>query len=357
MAVARLGVIERYRNWFPQDTVIVTLCEGDTPLLPARRLAEYLGIPRSINLWLKLEAANPTGSFKDRGMTVAISRAVRDGAKTVVCASTGNTAASAAAFAARAGILGVVLVPSGAVAPGKLAQVAAFGALILEIEGNFDAALSGAIQLCQKRPDFRLVNSVNPDRIDGQRTAAFEICDDLGAAPAAVLLPVGNAGNITAYWRGFCDYHGAGLIANKPKMFGVQAEGAASLVLGRDIENPQTAASAIRIGRPASRAGAVQAVEESGGAFWAVSDDQLRSARDLLGSLEGVYVELASAAPVAALLADPERLANHGVEAGNVVCILTGSGIKEPGLAPAPRIVRCSAEIDAIEAAIDSVKR
>lgn len=353
MTVGRQGIIERYRDWFPEDNITITLGEGSTPLLPATRLAKHLGLRDSINLWLKLEAANPTGSFKDRGMAVAVSRAVRDGVKTVVCASTGNTAASAAAFAARAGILGVVLVPAGAVAPGKLAQVAAFGALVLEIEGNFDDALSGAIDLCRRRSDLRLVNSVNPDRIDGQRTAAFEICDELNGSPEAVILPVGNAGNITAYWRGFSDYFNRGIIRHRPKMFGVQAEGAASLVLGRDIETPQTAATAIRIGRPASRAGAEQAARESGGTFWAVTDDHLRQARDLLGSLEGVYVELASSAPIAALLADPARLEANGINTGNVVCILTGSGIKEPDLAPRPKLIRCSADTAAIEKAID----
>ncbi|HEY8449425.1 MAG TPA: threonine synthase, partial [Bacillota bacterium] len=290
MAVTRLGLIERYREWFPHERAVVTLGEGSTPLVPAPRLAERIGLPPTLRLWLKIEAANPTGSFKDRGMTVAVSRAVDAGVRTVVCASTGNTAASAAAYAARAGIACVVLVPAGGVAAGKFAQVAAFGARILEIEGNFDAALRGAIELCRRRPDLRLVNSVNPDRIDGQRTAAFEICDQLGAVPAAVLLPVGNAGNITAYWRGFCDYHAAGKVSSRPRLFGVQAEGAAALVEDRDIAEPRTIASAIRIGRPASREGAVRAVRESDGAFWAVSDEALQKARDALGALEGVYV-------------------------------------------------------------------
>lgn len=317
------GVVEEFRAHLPvgPDTPPVTLLEGNTPLLPAPRLSGRLGA----EVFLKIEGSNPTGSFKDRGMTVAVSKALAGGASAVVCASTGNTAASAAAYAARAGLRCVVVIPEGGVAAGKLAQAEMHGAEVLAISGNFDAALEVVRSLPEEVAV--LVNSVNPDRIAGQMTAAFEIVETLGDAPSCCVLPVGNAGNITAYWRGFLLMRQIGSASRLPRMLGVQAEGAAPLVSGAPVENPTTLASAIRIGRPASWYGATAASAESGGAIHAVSDEEIVAAYRLLAEDEGVFCEAASAASVAGLL-------KVGVEPGeSVVCVLTGHGLKDPALA------------------------
>jgi len=315
------GVIEEYREFLsvPDDAPVVTLLEGATPLLAAPRLSDRVGA----SVWLKVEGANPTGSFKDRGMTVAITKAVAQGAKAVVCASTGNTSASAAAYAARVGLLCAVLVPEGGVAPGKLAQAVAHGAKVLQVRANFDGALRVVRELPRRAP-VTVVNSVNPDRIDGQKTSAFEIVDVLGDAPDVTCLPVGNAGNITAYWRGYLEYRGAGRASRVPRLLGFQAKGAAPIVEGRPVEDPHTVASAIRIGNPASWRSAEAAASESGGSISAVSDEEILAARRLLAHEEGVFCEPASAASVAGLL-------RAAVPRGStVVCVLTGHGLKEP---------------------------
>ncbi len=318
------GVIESYREWLDVDasTPIVSLGEGATPLIEAPRLSDRVGA----RVLLKVEGANPTGSFKDRGMTMAISKAVQRGAKAVVCASTGNTSASAAAYAARAGIACAVLIPEGYIALGKLAQALIYGARVLQIRDNFDRALSMVRQLAESYP-VTVVNSVNPDRLEGQKSAAFEIVEALGDAPDACCIPVGNAGNITAYWNGFQQYHAAGLATRLPAMRGFQAAGAAPIVEGRPIESPDTIATAIRIGRPASWEGALNAARSSGGSVRAVTDKQILAAHRLLATEESVFCEPASAASVAGLLA-------NGAEPGStVVCVLTGNGLKDPDAA------------------------
>ncbi len=291
------GVIEEYRDLLPvgDDTPVVTLQEGSTPLLPAPRLSERVGA----TVLLKFEGANPTGSFKDRGMTLAISKALEEGAKAVVCASTGNTSASAAAYAARAGLTCAVLIPEGYIALGKLAQALIHGARVLQIRGNFDSALEIVRDLAARAP-VTVVNSINSYRIDGQKTAAFEIADALGDAPDVHCVPVGNAGNITAYWKGYREYQDAGRSTRLPAMLGFQAAGAAPLVEGREIEAPETVATAIRIGRPASGYGALAAARESGGGIHAVTDDEILSAYSYLAARESVFCEPASAASVAA---------------------------------------------------------
>ncbi len=320
------GIIEEYREYLPVTprTPIVTLREGATPLLRADRLMRHLP---GVTLYLKYEGVNPTGSFKDRGMTLAISKALEEGSRAVLCASTGNTAASASAYAARAGLSCFVVVPAGGVALGKLVQALAHGATVVPIEGSFDEALR-IVREAAPRYRLTLVNSVNPYRIAGQKTGAFEICEALGRAPDVLAIPVGNAGNITAYWRGFVEYHRVGRIASLPQMWGVQAAGAAPLVLGRPVERPETIASAIRIGRPASWDGAVAAAHESGGGFEAVTDEELLQARTLLAREEGVFVEPSSAAPVAGLL---KRSREGRLRDGILVaCVLTGHGLKDP---------------------------
>jgi threonine synthase len=318
------GVIRRYARFLPvtTSTPVVSLSEGGTPLLIAPRLSARVGVP----VRLKIEGANPTGSFKDRGMTVAISKAVEEGSEAVVCASTGNTSASASAYAARAGITCLVIVPEGNVALGKLAQAMFCGARVLQVRGNFDRALDIVRVLPQHRP-VTIVNSINPFRIEGQKTGAFEVVDELGDAPDLVCIPVGNAGNITAYWRGFKEYQRAGLAALLPRLLGVQAEGAAPIVLGRPVENPETIATAIRIGNPASWSSASAALKESAGAICAVSDAEILDAQSFLAREEGVFCEAASAASVAGLLK-----AGAG-DASTVVCVLTGHGLKDPDLA------------------------
>ncbi|HWP34704.1 MAG TPA: threonine synthase [Thermodesulfobacteriota bacterium] len=325
------GIMRAYRRFIPfdgDDAAIVTLLEGNTPLVEAPRLARALG--EGVRLWLKLEGQNPTGSFKDRGMTVAVTRARARGARVVLCASTGNTSASAAAYAARAGMRAVVVVPGGKVALGKLSQARMHGAEVLQIDGSFDEALRLVREIAASHP-VALVNSVNPDRIEGQMTAAYEICDALGGAPDLHALPVGNAGNITAYWRGYVAYERAGLVRGRPRMLGVQAEGAAPIVRGRPVERPETVATAIRIGNPASWSGALAARDESGGAIISVSDAELLEAYRRLAAEEGVFCEPASAAGVAGLfaLARLKRLP----PGARIVCTITGHGLKDPDVA------------------------
>jgi threonine synthase len=318
------GVIEEYRSYLPvsASTPVVTLYEGGTPLLPAVRLSERLGA----TVWLKLEGVNPTGSFKDRGMTVAISKAREEGAKAVVCGSTGNTSASAAAYAARAGMTCAVLIPEGYIALGKLAQALIHGARVLQIRANFDAALDIVRRLGDSAP-VTVVNSINPYRIEGQKTGAFEIVDVLGDAPDVHCIPVGNAGNITAYWKGYREYQDAGRATKLPRMLGFQAAGAAPIVLGRPVEDPETIATAIRIGRPASWYGATAAAVESGGGIDSVTDEEILAAYRYLAQEESVFCEPASAASVAGLL-------KTGVPPGStVVCVLTGHGLKDPDIA------------------------
>lgn len=319
------ALIETYREFLSVDerTPVITLGEGGTPLIHAPRLAEHTGG----KVYLKFEGANPTGSFKDRGMTMAVSKAVEAGAKAVMCASTGNTSASAAAYAAHAGIDCIVLIPEGKVALGKLAQVAITGTRVVQIEGNFDDALRMVRHVTEKYP-VALVNSINPYRIEGQTTGAFEVVDELGEAPTHQAMPVGNAGNITAYWRGYKRYREAGKSGRLPVMLGFQAAGAAPLVHGETVSNPETIATAIRIGNPASGEFALQARDESGGRIDAVTDEEILHAYRLLASAEGVFCEPASAAGVAGILkmAQHQRFKDDDV----IVCILTGHGLKDP---------------------------
>ncbi|AIJ21431.1 threonine synthase [Amycolatopsis methanolica] len=322
------GIIEAYadRVPVPAGAEVITLGEGNTPLMPAPHLSELTGS----TVYLKVEGANPTGSFKDRGMTVAITHAKASGLQAVICASTGNTSASAAAYAARAGLTCAVLIPQGKIAMGKLAQAILHGARILQIDGNFDDCLELARKTAIDHP-VTLVNSVNPVRLIGQKTAAWEICDVLGQAPDIHCLPVGNAGNITAYWAGYSEYAADGVVKNTPRMFGFQAAGAAPLVKGEPIAEPETIATAIRVGSPASWEGAVKAKNASGGLFEAVTDEKILAAYRLLASKEGVFVEPASATSVAGLLA---TAADGRLPKGStVVCTVTGHGLKDPGTA------------------------
>jgi threonine synthase len=344
------GVLARYGALldFPAYTRPVTLLEGSTPLIPMPRLADELG--GGFDLWVKFEGMNPTGSFKDRGMTVAISEASGRDAKAVICASTGNTAASAAAYAARAGMRAIVIIPEGKVAAGKLAGAVAYGAEVIQIDGSFDDALSLVVEISQQHP-IALVNSLNPYRLEGQKTAAFEICDDLGSAPDLLCLPVGNAGNITAYWMGFRQYHSlhsTGL----PRILGVQAAGSAPLVLGHPVDHPDTVATAIRIGRPARGEQALEAAEESGGEIIAVTDDEILAMQRRLAA-SGVWVEPASAAGLAGLA--------HQIETGKievkglrVAAVCTGHGMKDPDIIAAsmPKPQLLPARLSALEALI-----
>ena len=325
------GLIEHYRRFLPvtDSTPVVTLNEGNTPLIEAPAIAERLGT--NIKLYFKYEGALPTGSFKDRGMTVAVSKALGEGAKAVICASTGNTAASAAAYAGRAGIKAYVLIPKGSVALGKLSQSVMHGARVIEVIGNFDICLKVVRDLAERDPiKIRLVNSVNPDRIAGQKTAAFEICDQLGDAPTHHFLPVGNAGNITAYWAGYQEYQQAGLSTRLPKMLGYQAADSAPIVVGHPIDDPHTVATAIKIGNPASWRQAVAARDESSGEIDMVTDAEILAAYRLIAA-GGVFAEPASAASVAGLL---KYAQNVGIKPGSVcVCTLTGHGLKDPDTA------------------------
>lgn len=342
------GVLARYGHLLdiPTHTRAVTLLEGDTPLIPAEALSRHLG--GGFQLFIKFEGLNPTGSFKDRGMTAAVSEAFGRGAQTVICASTGNTAASAAAYAARSGMKAIVLIPQGKVAAGKLAGAVAYGAQVIQIDGSFDDALSMVVEITNKHP-IALVNSINPYRIEGQKTAAFEICDVLGSAPDWLCLPVGNAGNITSYWAGFKQYNelkSTGL----PQILGVQAAGAAPLVIGRPVEKPETVATAIRIGKPARGEQALQAAEESKGKIIAATDQQILDMQKLLATLEGIWVEPASAAGLAGLAIEMGN-GNLNPKGKRVAAVCTGHGLKDPNIItqdmPKPQIV--PPRLDALE--------
>jgi threonine synthase len=338
-------LIERYREHLPLEDgdPIVSLNEGSTPLIEAPRLSERL----EVRAYLKFEGANPTGSFKDRGMTVAVSRAKGRGAEAVICASTGNTAASAAAYAARAGMRGAVIVPEGKIAIGKLAQALMHGARVVALQGNFDEALQIVRKLADKHP-IELVNSVNPYRIEGQKTAAFEVVEELGEAPGALAIPVGNAGNVTAYWRGFEE------LGVAPIVYGFQAEGAAPLVGGAPVAKPETVASAIRIGNPARWEEAMAAFTASRGRVAAVSDEQILAAYRWLATSEGVFCEPASAASVAGLLAHGLSVVEGAPAPESVVCVLTGHGLKDPdtALSKAPAVINCENDLSAVERAV-----
>jgi threonine synthase len=349
------GIIDAYREFLPvsKSTPVISLREGNTPLLPAPALQERMGLPFS--LYLKYEGANPTGSFKDRGMTMAVSKAVEEGQRAVMCASTGNTAASAAAYAARAGIQCIVVLPIKYIAMGKLAQSVMHGAKVVAIEGNFDDAFRIVIEITSNYP-VQLVNSVNPYRIEGQKSGSFEIVDRLGDAPTYHAIPVGNAGNITAYWKGYKEYHAAGHSSRLPKMLGFQAAGSAPIVKGEPIADPQTIATAIKIGNPASWKTAVAARDESGGCIDTVTDDEILDAYKLLANTEGVFCEPASATSVAGVM----KLCRLGYfqqekEQGapndaSVVCILTGHGLKDPD-----RAIAVAEEPVPVEATADAV--
>ncbi len=327
---ARAGIIERYRPYLPvtDRTPVITLLEGDTPLIPSRYLPEILGT--DVRVYFKYEGLNPTGSFKDRGMTMAVSNALEKGAKAILCASTGNTSASAAAYAARAGIQCVVLIPEGKIAAGKLAQALIHGAKVIQIAGNFDEALKLAIDISKSHP-ITLVNSINPVRIEGQKTAAFEIVEVLGEAPDIHCIPVGNAGNISAYWKGYKEYKAQGHSSRLPLMWGFQAAGAAPIVLGHVVEKPETIATAIRIGNPAAWKSALVVREESKGLFDSVSDDEILEAYRFISGREGIFAEPAAAASVAGLM----KCGKNGLlkKGQTIVCTLTGHGLKDPDTA------------------------
>jgi threonine synthase len=339
------GVIEEYRKFLPvtERTPVISLGEGHTPLIRATKLAK--AITPGVELYLKFEGVNPTGSFKDRGMTLAISKAVESGARAVMCASTGNTSASAAAYGARAGLAVYVLIPAGKIAMGKLSQAMMHQATVIQIEGNFDQALT-LVKDFSASLHIELVNSVNPFRIEGQKTAAFEVCDQLGDAPMLHVLPVGNAGNITAYWKGYKEYRAANQITRTPRMMGFQAAGAAPIVLGRVIDQPQTIATAIRIGNPASWSSALNAIEESAGAIDMVTDEEILQAYTMVAATEGVFCEPASAASVAGVA----KLHRTNIlrEGETVVCTLTGHGLKDAdtaiGVSKQPQTVRATRE-------------
>lgn len=345
-----VGVLHKYGEFLPltADTPLFSLGEGDTPLVKSRRLGPDLGVGE---LYFKLEGCNPTGSFKDRGMVVAMAKALEGGATGVMCASTGNTSASAAAYSAYCGLSAFVIIPKGEVALGKLAQAMAYGAKIIMVDGNFDAALSLARDFTGKH-SITLVNSVNPHRLEGQKTAAFEVSDVLGDAPDYLFIPVGNAGNITAYWKGFVEYNDLGRAVTLPKMMGFQAAGAAPIVQGHPVANPQTIASAIRIGNPASWQPALKARDQSGGAIDQVSDDEILEAYRLLSSREGLFGEPASAASLAGLIKAVRQGLN--LDGQRVVCIITGTGLKDPDLAVSSvtaQTIEVAPTLEAVEAA------
>jgi len=347
-----MGIIEKYRDYLPVSgkTPVISLEEGNTPLIKADPIARKIGM--GYNVWLKYEGLNPTGSFKDRGMTVAVSKAVEDGRKAIACASTGNTSASAAAYAARSGIKCIVVIPEGAIALGKLAQALIHGAKVIAIRGNFDDALRLVCELTEKY-DVVLVNSINPYRIEGQKTGAFEVCDQLGFQPDYHALPVGNAGNITAYWKGYNEYKSKGKINGLPKMLGFQAAGSAPIVDGHVIENPETIATAIKIGNPASWKQAETARDESGGLIDKVTDEEIVSAYRFLAKEIGVFAEPASAASVAGIFKKAKEgyfPKNGSAAQKNIVCVLTGHGLKDP-----ERAIKCLAYPVVVDANLDEV--
>ncbi|MEL7561705.1 threonine synthase [Dehalogenimonas sp. 4OHTPN] len=349
--MAKPGVLAHYGKFLPvtDKTPLITLGEGDTPLVRAPRLEKEFGAGE---LHFKLEACNPTGSFKDRGMVMAVAKALENSFKAVACASTGNTSASATAYAAAAGIESIIVIPKGKIALGKLAQAIVYGAKIVMVDGNFDDALRMVRELCDKQP-VALVNSVNPNRIEGQKTAAFEICDSLGRAPDLLFLPVGNAGNITAYWKGFKEYRDHGITAAAPKMMGFQAAGAAPIVLGHPVDKPETIATAIRIGNPASWKQAEAARDESGGVIDMVTDEEILEAYHIMAEKSGIFGEPASAASLAGLI----KLKRQGTDFGGkkVVCVVTGSGLKDADTAIkgfSGKFIEVAAELAAIEKAL-----
>jgi len=348
---AHAGILRRYGAYLPitEATPLISLGEGDTPLVPSTRIARELGCAA---LYFKLEGCNPTGSFKDRGMVLAIAKALEEGSRAVLCASTGNTSAAAAAYAARANLEAVVLVPASYVALGKLAQAMIYGARVVVVDGNFDQALDIVRELAVRHP-LTIVNSINPYRLEGQKTAAFEVCDVLGDAPHVLAIPVGNAGNITAYWRGFREYHALGRATRLPRMLGFEAAGAAPIVRGEVVRYPDTIATAIRIGNPASWQAAVQARDESGGVIDCVTDEEILEAYCLLASGEGIFAEPASAASVAGL----RKLVREGrldLRDQIAVCVLTGSGLKDPDRAMkvAASVIEVPPTASAVEAAL-----
>ena len=342
------GILKRYRDFLPVTpaTPMITLGEGDTPLVRSQILEKELGCGE---LYFKLEGCNPTGSFKDRGMVLAVAKAVESGSRSIICASTGNTSASAAAYGARFGLKTIVIIPKGKIAMGKLAQALVYDAQIISIKGNFDQALRIVRDLTQKYP-ITLVNSLNPHRIEGQKTAAFEIVDDLGDAPDYLFIPVGNAGNITAYWKGFREYHRAGKASHTPRMMGFQAAGAAPIVLNKVIKRPRTIATAIRIGNPASWQRAIAARDESGGVIDCVTDDEIINAYRLMAIKEGIFGEQASAASLAGLI----KLSKKGdFSSKRVVCVVTGTGLKDPAVSA--KHARAPLEVPADLAAVEEV--
>jgi len=348
------GIIEEYRKFLPvsDETPVITLQEGNTPLIKAINLKQRLGF--DFELFLKFDGANPTGSFKDRGMTLAISKALEHGAKAIICASTGNTSASASAFAAKAGIRAIVLIPEGKIALGKLVQALVHNAYVLQVKGNFDEALDIVKKLVEKYP-ITLVNSINPYRLEGQKSAAFEVCDQLGFAPEYHALPVGNAGNIIAYWRGYNEYRNDGRISSLPVMLGFQAAGAAPIVIGKPVEKPETIATAIRIGNPANWKGAVEVRDESGGRIDAVADEEILYAYKLIASTEGIFCEPASAASLAGIMKlHKEKFFRNPA---HVVCTLTGIGLKDPDtvfkIAKEP--LKVDAQVSAVERALEDI--
>lgn len=343
-------MIERYRSFLPVSaaTPVVSLGEGNTPLIAAPRLSEQL----NLNLYLKLEGMNPTGSFKDRGMTMAVSKGLEEGATAVICASTGNTSAAAAAYASRAGIKAIVIIPAGKIAAGKLGQAVVHGASVVAVDGNFDQALGIVRSIVESYP-VQLVNSINPFRLEGQKTGAFEVVDALGDAPDYLAIPVGNAGNITAYWKGFNEYHEAGFNQGLPRMIGFQAAGAAPLVLGHTVEKPETIATAIRIGNPARGDEALAAASASDGFIDAVTDDEIVAAYRSVAATEGTFCEPASAASLAGVI----KKKQEGVipDGARVVCVLTGHGLKDPetAISTGADLIRVAADVESVVAALD----
>ncbi len=344
-----IGLIERYKERLPvsETTRFISLSEGTTPLIKLENIPAMTG--KNVEIYVKYEGLNPTGSFKDRGMTMAVTKAVEEGSQAIICASTGNTSAAAAAYAARAGIKAFVLIPEGKIALGKLAQTMMYGAEIIQIKGNFDDGMRLVKEVAEHAP-VTIVNSINPYRIDGQKTAAFEIVDELGGAPDYHCLPVGNAGNITAYWKGYSEYAADGTADKRPVMCGYQAAGAAPFMKGAPVENPETVATAIRIGNPQSWDQAINAQKESGGWFDSLTDEEILAGQKLLASKEGIFCEPASAASVAGALRDIES--GKIPEGSKIVCTLTGNGLKDPDTA----IKQCAVELVAIEAELGVVK-
>lgn len=347
-----MGLLETYKQYLPinENTPLLTLHEGNTPLIRAEKLSDEL----DLDLYFKYEGLNPTGSFKDRGMVMAVAKAMEEGSRTIMCASTGNTSAAAAAYAARGNLNCIVLIPNGNIALGKMAQAMIYGAKVIAIEGNFDRALEIVREITAKHP-ITLVNSVNPYRIEGQKTAAFEICDQLGKAPDYLAIPVGNAGNITAYWKGFKEYNEHGKSTSLPKMIGFEAEGAMAIVKGEPIPNPETVATAIRIGNPASWKSAVAAAEESSGQINYVTDEQILHAYRIMAAKEGVFAEPGSAASLAGVF----KLHREGyfAKGQSVVCVLTGNGLKDPNIAIQSVAVEPLVVKDTEEAVMEAIRK